>query len=682
MGSTSRCLGRGAALALAGGLLLGWGTASAQETQLAKASGSPVVQLEEIRVTATKIEKPASLLTETVTVVDEEEIKEGGYTDLTDVLRYTPSVQFKRAGGPGQYVYTKMRGYGDGNFVVTIDGMRINESMSAGTGNLFSKLDPFLIERVEILRGPQAALYGSDTTAGALAFTTKGGYPGANGTVGAEYGTYDWLKAYAGIRGEQDGLRYAINAAAVDSEGVQAYEDFHNLSPQVKLGWGKGDKFDAEFSYLHIQSKWNYSDLIENYNKVKTLSEAYAFQLGDPDRYLREDYDLATLNLKHKLNEEFRQKLMLGWYKKKTEGNNPYNGLLGYITSPSDNFTVDYVNYYRKGQSVPVYDDGTGQPYYYENQNYQADYNLIWERQFGAVKNTALLGLNLTLQEGRRWGLYGDMDGNLDTRSVYLNDQLLLLDEALVLSGGVRYDDNQEFEDEATYKVGAAYTFKTVGTTLFSNYGTSFRQPTIANLYDPKYGNKDLQPEKGWMAEAGVRQELLDKKLRLEAVAWKSELKDVITFEYLTALTGHYVNRDEQRTQGVEFSFLWNLYGPFHLLGGYTYTDSEIDNDGVTSRTVQIARNVFNLGLEYQPDQKLSLGIHAYYQGPRLRWNGDVEYEEYTRFDLYGRYKFYDGLSIYTRVNNLFDERYYEDPYEQPGLYVIAGLSWDFNLGI
>ncbi len=192
--------------------------------------------IDEVVVTATKIGKKASQMTDAVTVIDEEEIRQSSQTDTTEILRYTPSVQFKRSGGPGQFVYTKLRGYGDGNFVMLIDGMKINESMSAGTGNFLSKFDPFFIERIEVLKGPQSVLYGADTTAGVFSYTTKGGVPGHNISVGAEYGTYDWKKGSIGARGTVGDFRYSVNAVGVDSGGIIRKEDFYNVSPQIKVG--------------------------------------------------------------------------------------------------------------------------------------------------------------------------------------------------------------------------------------------------------------------------------------------------------------------------------------------------------------------------------------------------------------------------------------------------------------
>ncbi|WP_449246089.1 TonB-dependent receptor [Desulfarculus baarsii] len=638
----------------------------------------------EVTVQATKMDKEISEVTETITIVPEQEISLGHYTDVTDVLRYTPGVQFKRAGGPGQYVYTKMRGFADGHFVVLVDGMKINESTSAGTGNFISKLDPYVLGGVEILRGPQSVLYGSDSTVGVMNFITKGAEEGFNGNVGFEYGTYEWQKGYAGVRGTADNFRYSINAAYTDSNGVHEYEDYNNFSPQIKLGYNYEDIFDAEFSYVYIKSKWNYAELNESYDFCTSRSQWWAYQMPDPERWNKEEYNLTTLNLKHNINDKFRQKLMLGWYKQESESCNPYNGLLGYIAAPVDNFTTDYVNYYSKGETVPIWDEGDGKTSYYQDENYQADYNFIYDQPFSLGVNTALVGLEYIKQDGKSWGKYGAYGDYLDSKSAYFNDQVVMFDEAVVLNAGVRYGDHKDFGGQTTYKVGAAYTFHGVGTTLFTNYGTSFRAPTVYNLYHPKYGNQDLKPEKGWTVEAGVRQLLLDGKLNFEIATWKTELDDVIAYTYLRKNgenVGTYVNRDKQISTGVEFAFAWNFYGDFTLLGNYTYTDSNTDNDGQTSRTVQIARNMFNVGVQYNLKDKLFLALHGYYAGPRLRWNGDVEMEEYFRVDASANYVIWNGLSAFTRINNLLDAEVEEGlGYEQPGFYIIGGLQWDFHM--
>ena len=665
-------------------LSVGLGQAWANDDKAKEKESKDRYHMGEVTVQSTKMDKEISQVTEAVTVIPEEEISLSSITDFTDLLRYTPSVQFKRAGGPGQYVYTKLRGFGDGHFVVLIDGMKINETTSSGTGNFVSKLDPYIVGSAEILRGPQAVLYGSDSTVGVMNFITKGGLPGFHSNVGVEYGTYNWKKAFAGVRGTEGNFRYSVNAAYTDSEGIHEYEDYKNFSPQIKLGYNHKDILDAEFSYVYIRSKWNYAELLYNSNFCYSWDEYWGGQLPDPERWNEEKYNLATLNLKHKINDNFRHKLMLGWYKQETESCNPNNGLLGYFVAPVGNVTVDYVNYYNRGDSVPVYDDGDGKSAFYQDDNYQIDYNFIYDQPFDGGLNTALLGLEYIRQDGESWGKYGEYGDYLESRSAYLNDQLMLLGEALVLNAGIRFDSHRAFGEQTTYKVGAAYTFQGLGTTLYTNYGTSFRAPTVYNLYHPKYGNQDLQPEEGWTAEVGMRQTLLDGRLNLEMATWHTELDNVITYDYIWKVdewVGTYVNRDKQTSYGFEFAFRWRFHDNFTLLGNYTFTESETEEDGDSFRTVQIARNMFSLGIQCNLKDKLFLELHGYYAGPRLRWRGDLEMEEYFRVDASAKYVLWDGVSIFSRINNLLDEEIIEGmAYEQPGMYVVAGLQWDFNI--
>lgn len=659
-------------------------TAPAAESGSTAKKKKPAYQVGELTVHATKMDQEMDQLTDSVSVITEQEIKKQNFTDFTEVLRYTPGVEFKRVGGPGQYCYPKLRGFGNGHFLVVVDGMKINDGYSPGAGNFFAQIDPYLLERVEVLRGPQSVLYGSDTTAGVFALTTKGGYPGANLNLGGEYGSEQWKKGRGGIRGQIDKLTYSINFAGVDSDGVWSDEYYRAYSPQVKLSYGT-DKFKIGGSFYYSRTKYQYAELRENYSYVDSKDEWWAFQLPDPEQWTEQKYHLGTLNFKHQITDNLRHKLVLGWYKKDRTAYDPDNGLLGYVTAPVNNFTLDYVHYYDKGDRVPVYDRGSSEKYYTKNENYMADYNLIWDKPFGEHLNTVLLGLEYYQQEGASWGRYGETSGRVDTKSVYLNDQLALFNGKLLFNAGGRFDEHSKFGSHLVGKVGAAYNFPT-DTTLFANYGTSFRAPSVFQLYSAKYGNPNLDPEEGWTVEGGVRQKFLGGKFSTELTFWHTELDDVITFQYGVrpdgSLGGYYYNSDEAKTEGIEFGFTWWIIDQLKFSGNYTYTDSRsITKAGVESRTVQIARNKFNLNLGYYPFKWLELQIHLYYSGPRLRWRGDIEMDSYYRVDFAARAKLGKGFTAFGRVQNLFDEKIEEGlGYKDPGLLAYVGLEWDLNL--
>jgi outer membrane cobalamin receptor len=652
-----------------------------QSTETRETAKTKTTEMEGMVVKSTKIERNIEHLTDSVSVVTEDRIRLSGFTDTTEILRFTPSVEFKQAGGPGQFNYPKLRGYDDGHFLVLVNGMKINEAYGSGTGNFLGHIDTKLIESVEILRGPQASLYGSDTTAGVMAYTTIGGKPGRHYNVGAEYGSLDWKKGYGALRGGTKTWNYAVGAAYTDSDNVHDEEYYENLSPTVKLGWHPGP-VDVELAYLYVESEFQAAELNESSEFLTSRDKHYTFQTPDPNNANEYEHHITTLNVSHRINEAFRQKLVLGWFEKDHYRNDKDDGLLGYETAPFDSFTYNGLTY-DKGATVPIYDEGTGEAYGYDHKNLMGDYNLIWDMQIGSTgANTMLYGFEYLYQEGGKWGRYGDVTADTYNYSFYVNDQLMLLNDAMIISAGLRRDEHEVYGSETTGKLGSAYTFLQTGTTLFANYGTSFRAPSFSNLYDPTYGNENIDPETGWTVEGGIRQEFMNGRFDTELTYYYSELDDVIVFDYTIVNPrrdsgyGEYANRDSQEVSGLEFSFNAVLSDHLNLRGNYTYTGSHSEEAGERYRTVQIARNKGNLGLFYKTG-KYNFGVSGYYCGPRLRWKGDIEMEEYFRLDVSGRCEIYEGLCLYGRIENLLDEDIEEGlGYEQPGFYGIIGIEY------
>lgn len=638
--------------------------------------------LPEIMVTSTKIDVPAQYSTQSVTIITEEQIRERNFSDTTQILRELGGVQFKQAGGPGQFNYPKARGLPSAYFLVVVDGVKVNEGLSSGVGNFIGQINPKLIERIEILRGAEADLYGADSVAGVIAITTKGPLPGMQPELGAEYGSLNWKQGYGSLRGTQGDFGYSLNLAYIDSDGVHDHEFYRNFSPQLKLGYHQGDRWSVEGALLYMDTNFNYAELRESYAQDSPETPWWAFQLPDPNQYNQAQQTIGALNFKQRLTDNLRQKAVIGWTRKKNSNKDANDGLLGYITAPTDDFTLDYTNYYRRGDSVPVYDTGDGKPSFFENENFQFDYNLLWDSKLAAGKNTVLFGYEYYRQKGSKWGKYGDLDAENYTNSLYLNDVLTLFDDALVLRAGLRYGQDDQYGNHTTGKIGAAYTFKDVNTTLYANYGTSFKAPSFFQLFDPLYGNPDVQPEEGRTIEAGLRQTFLDKRLNVELTYWHTQLDDIITFIGQVnpdgTYEGTYINRDQGQSQGVELVGNYWLDEHWSLNGNYTYTDSWSEKDGEQFRTVQVAYNTANLGLTYQQD-RYSLGGNVYYTDPRLRWNGDKDTDSYTSVSVFGRAKLNKEFTLYGRIENLFDQEVTEEiGYQQPGIYGVAGVEWKF----
>lgn len=635
--------------------------------------------LADIVVTSTKIAVPAQYSTQSVTIITEEQIRERNFSDTTQVLRQLGNIQFKAASSPGQLSYPKARGLPSAYFLVIVDGVKINEGLSSGAGNFLGQINPKIIERIEILRGAEADLYGADGVAGIIAITTKGSVPGMQPELAAEYGSMQWKQGYGALRGQHEGFGYSLNMAYIDTDGLYKHETYRNFTPQLKLDYKQGDWLKIEGSILHMDTTFNYAEMRESYAPDSPETPWWGIQLPDPNQYNQNRQTIGALQVKHQINDSWRQQALLGWNKKKNSNRDIDDGLLGWMTAPNDNFTLDWVNFYKRGERVPVYDLGA-EPYFFENKNLQFDYNLLWDTKLAGGKNTVLFGYEYEKLDGKKWGYYGDMSAANHSNSFYINDVLSLMDEALVLRGGLRHNDDAAYGAKVTGKIGASYTFKDSATTLYSNYGTSFKAPSFNQALEPQFGNPEVKPEEGRTIEAGVRQDLLGKTMNVEATYWRTKLDDMIAFVGQVNPDGSYggtfINRDSGQSQGVELTGNYWLNENWSLNANYTYTDAWSEENGQRSRQVQVADHTANFGVFYQQEQ-FSLGANFYYTGPRLRWAGDKETASFNTTSVFGRAKINKEFTLYGRVDNIFDQKDTEEiGNKQRGVYAVGGIEW------
>lgn len=644
---------------------------------LPRPAAADTLELPEVVVGASKIPIPLRSLSSSATVITAEDIERGGYTDTTEILRATVGVEFKQAGGPGQFSYPKLRGMGQGHFLVVVDGVVINEGLSGGVGNVLGQLDPRLIERIEILRGPQATLYGANTSAGVIAITTRRG--GSGGRVGVEAGSLGWRKAYASLGGALEDFSYTVGVNATDSDGVHEHESYENLSPSLSFAYRPGARLSVQGSLFYQDTHFEFAELRESYDRDSPETPWWAIQMPDPNQFNENEQWIGSLTVDHMLSEMWSQHIGLGYTRKYNANRDDDDGLLGYAPAPFDGFVLDYGGpSYGRGEPVPVYDRGDGIPYYNRNRNLQFDYWLLNEGTLAGRRNDWLIGYQYLDQKGEKWGKYGEASSATAVHSLYTNDRLEL-SEQWELTAGLRVDDHEAYGSEVTGKLGLAFN-PTETTTLFARVGTSFHAPTFSQLFDPKYGNPDLRPETGETAEIGWRQWWFEDRLSLSVTGWVTRLDDVIAYEsgLPPDYIGTYVNRDKGQTRGVEVEGQTWLDDHWSLRGQYAYTEAWNEVDGQRSRTVQIARHKGAVGLDYDAD-RWSVGVQVFATGPRLRWNGDKEMPGYARVDVSGRWQVHNDIAVYGRIENLFDRTIVEGlGFEQPGRYTVVGLEWTF----
>lgn len=635
--------------------------------------------LPEMTIEASRLDKASSTLTQSASVVEAEEIARGGYTDVTEILRSLAGIEFKQVGGPGQYNYLKMRGFGAGHVLVVVDGVTLNQAGSGDVGNLLSQLDPASISRIEVLRGPQAVLYGANATAGVISITTKrGGAPRLS--VGAEAGSLGWQKLKASWQHAVElgpgQLRTSVHASRVDSDGVHKYEGFKDETFQFAADYST-EQIDAGISLWHTDSRFDYAHLTEVTRSARP--SYWGGQLPDPNAYNTTRTAVLQAYVEHHLSTTLSHRLAAGQTLSQRKSRDLDDGLLGYITAPWDNFTVNWMDYYNQGDAVPIHDSGSPLTAHNKDRSTQFDYSL----RYAADGLKALAGAERYESSTRQWGRWGTLKGEADRGSFYVNGEYAVGDSGLTLAAGLRHDDYDVWGDKTTGSLGASYRLGSL--TLFANHGTSYRAPTLQQLFNPNYGSVTLKPESGRTTEIGVRQHLANTGLNWEATLWHAQVSDVVIYDSSIANPnnpygyGQYANADKQRTRGIEFSLAWALDDAWTVKGNYTYTDSHTRKVGADDeRTVQIARHKANLGLFYVKSP-FSASAHAYYTDKRLDWTGRDWIDDYVRVDVAARYAVSKDVSLYARVENVFDADAPEGlGYKQPGTYGIVGVEYRF----
>lgn len=655
-------------------------TASAQENR-----NEP----EEVVVQSSRIEKRINEVTHSVTVVDEKAIENQAFTDVTEILRQQAGIEFKQVGGPGQFNYLKLRGLGADNVLIIVDGVKINTASGGNTRNLLSQLSPDVIESLEIIRGPQATLYGANSTAGVISIKTKSGKHTSSG-MSAEAGSLGWRKATGSLRDgvELDAgkLFYSANLSKTQSDNIHKYEYFEDESGQLKLSY-ETDRWQVGGNLWKVRNDFGYAELDET-GAVTSMANYWSFQTPDPNQHSETGETLGSVYFDFKFTDRLKQSVRLGSTETTYSIQDAADGLLGYqiapVTIPASRTTPERP----KGSLVPIYDTATDIAAFYQDERRQAEYEL----QFSGERFSLLGGVEYQEQGASQWGTYGATDTEDSQLSYLANGDLKLLGEAVILSLGMRLDDYESWGTETTGNVGVAWQ-ATDAVNVYANYGTSFKPATMSQLFNPTYGDSMLSPESGRTVEAGVRTALLDRKLSTEVSYWDTQIDDVIFYDYSIvnprtttpcsfdpALTcGRYNNGAEGKTSGVEVKAEYQLSSLVGLYGNYTYTDSQTRAvDAAWKRTVQIAHNKGNVGVNFQGD-RFTFGTNVYYTGPRLRWAGDLETAGYIRVDVSGRYAVTQSLSVFGRVENLLDDDYLDElGYAETGRYGVFGAEWRF----
>jgi len=596
-------------------------------------------------VSATKTEIYQGETGSSTTVITFDDIKKTGKKSVAEVLRDVAGISVTQTGAFGGQTSIFVRGAKPGQTLVMIDGIEMNDPTSTDRSFDFANLQVDNIERIEIVRGPQSTLYGSDAMAGVINIITKKGAGKPTFETYFEGGSHNTFRENIASSGIVDKFDYSLSATHLDSRGVNKVsagsedDPYRNTSVSSKFGYKILD--NAELS------------LVTNYIDAVTSIDNGPYDDDPNDTSWFKDFS-TKLAFNHAINSIWNHCLSFSYNDVRRKDRN----------YPDDAHPIDYASDWYKGNIKKA----------------------EWQHNISPVEwNTATAGFEYELESASSyyesdgaWGPYSDKQNRKSVYDMgyYLQDQLKLWDK-LFITPGVRVDDNEVFGTKTTYKISTAYLITQTGTRLKGNWGTGFKAPSLYQLYS-SYGNPDLKPDESRSYDAGFEQNLFNDKFSFGVTYFHNNFKNMVDFDLDPSSPTYYkyINIGQAMTQGVEFGTKFLPVDSLTLGLNFTYTDTEDKDTGQELLRRPKQEVNFDLNWAFLPKANFNLGVN--YFGSRK----DVGYitdKAYTVVRIASSYDITKNLQIFGRIENLFDKDYQEaDGYATLGRSFYAGIKASF----
>jgi vitamin B12 transporter len=587
---------------------------------------------DQIIVTANRLETPLDTSTSAVSVLTDEDLVRRQSVFLVDALTTLPGVTVSQNGSFGGQASVRIRGAASEQTLVLIDGVTVNDPTSPGGGFNAAFLDANDIARIEVLRGPQSTLWGSDAIGGVINIITKRPEDGVGVGAYLEAGSFGTARAGASLSYGGERVDVRLGGALIGTDGISKADerdgnpeedDYSNATLDGRIGFQATD-------ILRIEAFGRYGDSSNDFDSFGT---ATGVRDGDEVSETKE------------ANGGFAARLSL------FDGGLENLLIVSRAEIERRNFTNGAPSFSADGSRQTLRYQGTTRP--------MQDATIA----FGAEREES------------------EIEGSSSTTI----DGLFLLAEvspidSLTLTAGVRRDDHERFGDVTTGRFGLRWTpVGAIG--VRASWGQGFKAPSIFQLtsfFAPATApNLALQPEEaeGW--DAAIFTRLLGGRLQGEIGYFRLETENLINFS-----GGRYINIAQAESQGVEIAARFAVTDAFTLSGNYTNTDAI--NAITGKRLTRIPEHAAFLEADWAVTDMIGLTASVRYNGAETdsvrASNPDGVVDSWTRFDLAGRYRVAEHVEFYARVENVADEHYQDIfGYGAPGRSIFGGIRVRFD---
>ncbi|MDB5251291.1 MAG: TonB-dependent receptor [Flaviaesturariibacter sp.] len=622
--------------------------------------------LNEVVISANKYPTKTSSTGKVVVVINRADIERAGSRDLSQLLNEQGGLYINgAASNPGKDKSIYLRGARVEHTLITIDGVPVYDATGIGSNFDLRQIPIESVERIEVLKGSQSTLYGSDAIAGVInIITRKGSGQSAGGNGLLSYGSYRTVRAAAAIHGGKKAFDYNIGynyfstngiseaqkpAGATgtfdkdgsEQNGVQASFGIQaapriRIAPYIRYARVNGELDndalvdDPDYTYTNK----NLQTGVRNEIGIGSGTLSLLYQLTNTKRDYRDDSSLgmAFSTNRYRANEHFAEAIFV----------QSFSSLK--LTAGADfrSSSLDLNTYYNG---------------------------------FGFVSKSEL-GTDSTQQD--QAGLYAALAYNGGS--------------GFSVEGGARLNHHSRYGSNLAYNLNPSFLFRKQWK-VFANLSSGYRTPSLYQLYS-EYGNRALDPEVSLNIEGGVQYFTSDEKAYLRATYFRRDVNDLMVFFFdPVTFQSRYINRDKQEDHGIEVDGKINLNERIQIKAFYSYVNGKIT-------TQQGGKDTTFFNLYRRPKQSFALTIgtqatKALYLSAQLNSVGrsldltfppptysqtQVELKPYVLVNLYGEYAFpKTKVRLFADVRNVTGEAYHEVyGYNTPGVNAYGGIRFNF----
>jgi vitamin B12 transporter len=612
---------------------------------------SATKSLDEVIITANRFPQKQNTTGKVVTIIPHSVIEKNSGMELGELLNQQAGLKIVGANNTlGTNLDVYMRGAATGNTLILVDGIPVNDASTIANTFDINHFPLENIERIEILKGAQSTLFGSDAVAGVIHIITRkqSAKPvSVSGTIAG--GSFDTYKVATAVLGKIAQTQYQLQYQHLQSGGFSAAYDSSGKGNFDKDGY-KQNVFSGSFQTPLTKkllwkgnSQWgryiNDLDAAAFQDDQDFTANNTNLQIGSGLQYKTEKFNLQA---NYNFNQSSRSYLddstfVSGFNKFSTQD---YTG--------RSHFTELYGTYKLNDRAEIL----AGMDYRW----YNTDQLFFSVSSYGPYETR----LSSDSAKINLYSFYG---------SVFLNNG-----KGFFLEAGGRLNQHSRFGSNATFTINPSYLLRNQWK-FFANLSSAFKAPSLYQLFDGNAGNISLLPERSITGEAGLQYISTSKNWNSRMVFFARDIKDGIDFSFVDF---RYFNNNRQKDKGLEFEFAYNTK-KWQFTQNYTFVTGEVNTtkyiydppsfsyipngDTTYNNLFRRPKHSLNLGVSFQATEKLFLRMNGRFIGKRFEprfMDSPIELEAYNTIDIYGEYHIIKKNIIFLDIKNIFNTRYFD----------------------